>query len=128
MLLVDDDVDACELMKDLFARRGVRAHCVFNGAEAIELLDQLGHTHDSLPGVLVTRSHHAGHRRHEPRRVRAGGSRLVGIPIVIVTASPNLAPAGHLVLKKPVDVDALLAFVNHHLMRAVPDRGRNAEA
>jgi hypothetical protein len=37
--------------------------------------------------------------------------RLASLPVAIVSASPQLAPAGYPVFAKPLQLDALLEFV-----------------
>lgn len=128
MLLVDDDVDACDMLADLFGRRGVRTRCAYNGGDAIELLDQLAQTPESLPGVVVTDLIMPGIVGTSVVAFLQDDPRLRTIPIAIVTASPTLAPPGHLLLPKPLEVPKLIDFVNDRLSRTTLDRGRVAEA
>ena len=40
ILVVDDEVDALELFKDLFSKKGYTVECACNGIEALEIIDK----------------------------------------------------------------------------------------
>jgi len=40
ILVVDDEIDALELFKDLFSRKGYTVECARNGIEALEIIDK----------------------------------------------------------------------------------------
>ena len=54
VVLVDDDIDACDLLGAILQKRGVRARCLYSAADAIELLDELATTPECLPALVIT--------------------------------------------------------------------------
>jgi CheY-like chemotaxis protein len=77
-----------------------------NGAEAINCLGQA-----ELPCAMLidlTMPGIAGEELVEQMRAEA---RLASIPVAIVSASPERAPPGFQVFGKPIDIEALVAFL-----------------
>lgn len=106
ILVVDDDVEIRSALTDAFEMHGFAVATAENGADAIDLFEQ-GHRPDVvlvdllMPGVI-------GHSLLEYLR---RDDALSQIPVAIVSASPHLAPPGYRVFGKPVQLNALLAFV-----------------
>lgn len=112
VLVVEDDPDVQTTLTDLFAREGYEVDVVHNGAEAINFLDEHEHPNVVLvdllmPGVVGT----------SLLEYLNTDARLASIPVAIVSASPQLAPEGYKVFRKPLDVNALLEFVREGVTR-----------
>lgn len=112
VLVVEDDPDVQTTLTDLFAREGYDVDIVHNGAEAINYLDE--HDHPSVVLVDLLMPGVVGTSLLEYLNTDAV---LASIPVAIVSASPQLAPEGYKVFRKPIDVNALLAFVREGVTR-----------
>jgi len=113
VLLVEDDADAREAMKALFAGAGLRVIASDEGQKALELA---GATHPAL--VVLDLSMH-GMSGWEFLERRGEQPALAGIPVVVVTGSRGMPPGGAAaVLRKPVDPERLLATVRGLLRHA----------
>lgn len=106
LLVVDDDPDIRMLLCDLFQREGFLVHVATDGAAAISFLEQ----HDPpsailmdllMPGILGT----------SVLAYLGSKSRFDGVPVAIVSSSPNLAPDGYPLFTKPLKFAPLLKFV-----------------
>jgi CheY-like chemotaxis protein len=106
LLLVDDDPEVRMLLCELFAQKGFRVKVAEDGAAAILFLEQnepptvilLDLVMPGIPGTGVL-----SHLGSTPS--------LLNIPIAIVSGTPNLAPPGYRVFKKPLRFAPLLEFV-----------------
>jgi CheY-like chemotaxis protein len=105
VLVVEDDLAVQTALDELFAREGYRVVVAMNGVEAIEILeaglkpccvlvDLL------MPGIIGTEL--LDYMQEADR---------TGIPVAIITGSPQLAPPGYPMFSKPLDTQALLDFV-----------------
>jgi CheY-like chemotaxis protein len=115
ILIVDDDEDIRLALSQLFSREGFVVKSATNGAEAIELFEsgdrpRLTLVDLRMPGIVGTSV--LDYLHHEPS--------LDALPVAIMTASPELAPDGYRVFRKPLDLDALLSFA------ATSDHGAEA--
>lgn len=107
VLVVDDDADIREALRDLLEGEGYRVRTAGDGAEAVALMEAeppclviLDLMMPVMDGWQV-----AGHM-HDAEQ-------LASIPVCVVTATPEWAPADSAcVMRKPVDVRRLLAVVH----------------
>lgn len=109
VLVVEDDVDTRQIISDYLRRTypDVREAC--DGASALALLELEGPpcvmiTDILMPGVLGTTV--VEYLHHMPA--------LRDVPIAFVTGSPQLAPPGYQVFKKPAKLVELSRFVAAH--------------
>ena len=107
VLVVDDEEDIRETLREVVEMIGCSAVLAANGQEAMALLTQY---HPCLIILDLTMPVMSGEQfiaamRKEPT--------LADLPIVISTSAPARAPAGLPVIPKPVDIDKLW-----HLIRA----------
>jgi CheY-like chemotaxis protein len=108
VLVVDDEDDVRETMRDLVEMFGCAVMTAGNGAEALALLE------DHRPCLIVldllmpvmTGQELLEAMRHRPA--------LAALPVVISTSAPERAPAGLPVLKKPLDVDAFMSCLRRN--------------
>lgn len=96
------------LLCDLFAREGFRVDVAIDGASAISFLEQ--HEPPSailldllMPGILGT----------SVLAYLGSKSRFENIPVAIVSSSPDLAPRGYRLFKKPLKFAPLLEFIRN---------------
>ncbi len=110
ILVVDDDLDACEALSEFLKLNGYNVACAENGQIALAeirtrpvppaliLLDMLMPVMDGQ--TFLTRA------RQDPR--------IKDVPIVVATADPSVeAPGASAVLGKPVRPERLLRIVRH---------------
>ena len=117
VLLVDDDIDACDMLGAILEKRGVRARCLYSAADAIELLDQLAATPDSLPALVITDLLMPGIGGAALVRHIDRDQRLWDVHAAVMTATPDFAPAGAVVFAKPMRLAPVLDFVLAKLNR-----------
>ena len=113
VLVVEDDPDIQTTLSDLFTREGYHVDVVPNGAEAITFLDEHEHPNVVLVDLLMP-----GVVGNELLEYLHSDEELAAIPVAIVSASPQLAPEGYKVFRKPIDVGTLLEFVREGATRA----------
>jgi len=113
VLVVEDDPDVQTTLTDLFTREGYHVDVVPNGAEAIMFLDEHEHPNVVLVDLLMP-----GVVGNELLEYLHSDDTLAAIPVAIVSASPQLAPEGYKVFRKPIDVGNLLEFVRQGATRS----------
>jgi len=109
VLVVDDDADIRESLSELLECEGFAVRTAANGAEAVAKMEA------ELPCFVildlmmpVMDGWEVAGRMHDEER-------LATIPVCVVTATPEWAPTDSTcVLKKPIDIDALLAAVREN--------------
>lgn len=115
LLVIDDDHDTRVLLRDLLERAGYVVHTAANGREALSMVRKL----DPKPRLILLDLQmpvmDGWQFLGELRREAA----LAGIPVGVQSADHDRTlPEGvAFALGKPVDADALLALVRHHLGR-----------
>ena len=109
VLIVEDDPEIRAALEELMVGEGYDVALASNGADAISILADDGERPCAvlvdlvMPGVV-------GQELLEFLRSDAS---LSTIPVAIVSASPQLAPDGYTVFKKPLELPPLLDFVKH---------------
>ena len=104
ILVVEDEVDSREALRDLLELEGYRVRTATNGREALDAMAALG---DELCIVLLDLFMPVMDGWEVIEQLRANG-RLDETPIVIITSAPFRAPAGLPVLEKPLDLDRVM--------------------
>jgi CheY-like chemotaxis protein len=114
VLVVDDEEDVRETLRDLVEMCGCSAIVARNGAEALELMAErrpcmiiLDLLMPVMSGVEMLEA-----MRREPA--------LAELPVVISTSAPERAPAGVPVLKKPLDIDSFMSWLRRNCACTVP--------
>jgi CheY-like chemotaxis protein len=113
VLIVDDELDFRESLRDAFEDEGYDVATAANGVDALRLLGALPSVSlvildlvmPELGGVEVYCA-----MQEDPR--------LAEIPVIIATSNPSAAPSGAKVMTKPLQLRTLLAEVAR---RARPD-------
>ncbi len=106
ILIVDDDPDVRDLLTSQFTRAGYEVRAAADGAEAIEAL-----TNAEPPSAIVTDLHMPGLVGQELLEYVQSDERLHGVPVAVVSAHPQLAPAGVQVFPKPTRFSRILDYV-----------------
>jgi len=118
VLVVDDDADIRESLCMVLEDEGYRARSAGDGVEAVERMRAEAPCFVILDLMMPVMDgwEVAGRMREEKR--------LAVIPVCVVTATPEWAPAdAQCVLAKPIDLSRLLAIV-----RGFCDDARHADA
>lgn len=106
VLVVDDDADLRDTLREMLEERGYDVYCAGNGKEALELL----HDADPPPGLILLDLMMPIMTGEEMLAALKQVHALAAIPVTIV--SGHDAPSGETgYLKKPVDFEALLGLV-----------------
>jgi len=107
IVVVDDEPGLCETFHDFFEEEGYDVRSAIDGAGALALLESL----PGLPCIIVCDvimpvmdGTELYHRLKDHPVLRA-------VPIVFMTSDPSRAPAGELIIKKPVNFDVLFEAV-----------------
>jgi signal transduction histidine kinase len=104
VLVVDDDADVREAMREVLEEAGYETRSAANGLEALDLLAEQTERPDavildlSMPVLDGTRVY----------QVMRSSPALAGIPVIVSTSNPDRAPEGALVLSKPLEIEAFL--------------------
>jgi CheY-like chemotaxis protein len=114
VLVVDDDVNFREILKQILSLEGYRVTSAATGAEALEVLQGV-----SSPCVILLDLMMPVMDGSQFRREQARDPALAEIPVVVVSAASNvpqkaaaLGAAGY--IQKPVDLDNLLSTVQRY--------------
>jgi CheY-like chemotaxis protein len=112
VLVVDDDAAIREVIAEVLRDEGYDVAEASNGAQALELLQQMAHPGLVLLDLMMPVMSGWEFLEH----VRSDG-RLSRVPVVVVSAMAAPGVSGH--LQKPVDLDRLLRTVETFVGRAV---------
>jgi two-component system sensor histidine kinase/response regulator len=107
VLIVEDDEDIRESLREAFEEEGHEAITASNGQEALELLTNSNPPHDVVILDLVLPVMD-GSRVYQAMQADAV---LAKIPVIVSTSNPSRAPAGVVVVPKPLKLDRLLESV-----------------
>jgi CheY-like chemotaxis protein len=106
VLIVEDDPGIRDALADLLHAEGYETDLATNGAEAIDFLETTRRPSAVLVDLLMP-----GIVGQELLEYLRGDAALASIPVAIFSASPQLAPPGYAVFRKPLDLPPLLAFL-----------------
>jgi CheY-like chemotaxis protein len=110
VLVVDDEEDVRESLRDLLEFEGFSVDEAANGREAMERLDAHG---DCVCLVLLDLVMPVMNGWEFVEQLRSGG-RAAHVRVVIATSAPQHAPSGFPVLVKPMDPTRLLDLVKSY--------------
>jgi CheY-like chemotaxis protein len=116
VLVVEDDEDLRVALSMLFSASGYDVGIATNGAEAMEWLEQ------HRPCAVILDLLMPGIVGQELLELMRSERALSSIPVAIVSGSPELAPPGYRVFRKPVDHIALVEFVRASCLRCAENR------
>ncbi len=106
VLIVDDDDDIRDTLKEVCEDEGYDVLTASNGAEAMRVLGG-----PSLPCVVVLDLIMPVMTGNEVFASMQLDVRLANVPVIVSTSDPSRAPSGVLIMKKPIDLDRLLGAI-----------------
>ena len=117
ILIIDDDADRCDSLKDIFDAEGYEASCALDGASAIKLAGEKKFdvaltdlVMERIDGIDV---------------LKALGQLSPGTLLCVMTGYPNdervdqaLSCGAVRIFTKPFDVKEMISFINRHDRRS----------
>jgi CheY-like chemotaxis protein len=107
VVIVDDEPGVCETLRDVFEDEGYEVSTATDGRLALELLRGL-HRQPCVVLLDLAMPVLDGSAVYTAMK---GDPKLRDIAVVITTSDPTNAPAGCLMMKKPINLSVLLATV-----------------
>jgi CheY-like chemotaxis protein len=107
VLIVDDEVDIRESLRDALKDEGYDVYLAGNGREALDVLPRLPRPCAVILDIIMPIMNGAD----TYRAIRATPA-LADIPILISTSDPSRAPTDAMVMKKPINLDRFLTMVS----------------
>jgi two-component system, OmpR family, response regulator CpxR len=125
VLVVDDDIDIRESLRDIIEAEGYPVVCAANGEAALQLLAEL-----PRPGLIVLDLMMPMMSGWEFLALVRGDKALADIPVAVISASGGMRqPHGATCfLQKPVDLDTVLDLVREHCGMPEPRRPMRSAA
>ena len=109
ILIVDDEPDILDSLREFFEDEGFSVVTAADGAQALVALER-----DQLPCVIILDLIMPTLSGCEVYERMQDDPRLSHVPVVVSTSDPSRAPAGDVIMKKPVDLTRLLGLVRQH--------------
>jgi CheY-like chemotaxis protein len=109
VLIVDDDADIRDSLQDFLEDQGYVVSAAVNGAEAIRSLQS-----GELPCVVILDLLMPVLDGNQTFEAMQRNPRLASVPVIVSTSDPSRAPSGVLIMKKPINLNRLLAAVRQH--------------
>jgi CheY-like chemotaxis protein len=106
VLVVDDEPDIRESLKEALTDEGYLVEVASNGRQALELLPQLSRPCAVIMDIIMPIM--SGIELYAAMRAVPA---LADIPVVVSTSDPSRAPSGVLIMRKPIDLGRLLKTV-----------------
>lgn len=120
ILIVEDDTDIRESLRDAFEDEGYKVRCAANGLEGLEALRTF-----EAPCIVVLDLVMPLMSGNELYAAMQADPRLADIPVIISTSDPSRAPSGVVLLKKPINLRTMLITVERLCQpRPVPNEGQ----
>jgi CheY-like chemotaxis protein len=105
ILIVDDEVNGRETLRDLLEDEGYEVMCAGDGKEALQRLES---AHPSLMILDLLMPGMNGNALYDEMQKSPS---LAKIPVVVTTSDPTRAPIGVPTLGKPLHLDKVLSVV-----------------
>jgi CheY-like chemotaxis protein len=118
ILIVDDEADIRDSLRELFEDAGYRVATAENGDEALAQLRG-----GEPPAIVILDLLMPGVGGNEVYDAMQRDPRLAPIPVIVSTSDPSRAPRGVLIMKKPVNLVRLLGAVRQ---QCLPGTARSA--
>jgi CheY-like chemotaxis protein len=118
VLVVDDDLEIRETIKDVLEEEGYRVDLAANGAEALAHLRTLNHAVDGYPSLVLLDLMMPEMNGWQFCEEQKKDDRIATIPVLVISAASvnekKGSIAGHPFLKKPIELSKLLEAVAKH--------------
>lgn len=109
ILVVEDEAESRDSLRELFELEGYRVETAVNGREALDILTSRG---EQICIVLLDLFMPVMDGWQVVDQLRADG-RLASTKVVIITSAAHRAPAGLPVFEKPLDLDKVMTAVDN---------------
>ncbi len=123
VLIVEDDDDVRDMMRELFEDEGYRVATAGDGRDALDLIERIGKPNVILLDLMMPRMS-GGDFLEAARRKRPD---LARVPVVVITGYAQMmfsvSPVERM-LTKPVDLHALLDIVRQYCKPVAAPRRR----
>ena len=107
LLIVEDEEDLREMLRDALERRGFHVATAANGQEALAMVPQIEHICLVLLDLFMPEMN--GWDFFEAIKSR---KEFENVPVIITTSAPNRAPTGATrVMQKPLSLDRVVSAV-----------------
>jgi two-component system, sensor histidine kinase and response regulator len=106
VLVVDDEPDIRESLRDALEDEGYSVVTAGNGREALEILSAIERPCALILDIIMPMMSGA-----EVWETMRGDAELASIPVIVSTSDPTRAPDGAPIMRKPIDLDRLLTMV-----------------
>lgn len=104
VLVVDDEAEIRESLRDALEDEGYTVALAANGRDALELLPKLLPLSAIILDIIMPNMSGT-----EFYAAVQADPKLADIPVLVSTSDPSRAPRGVLIMKKPLNLDRLLA-------------------
>ena len=109
VMVVEDDFDIREVVRDLLDAEGYEVLVAGNGREALDLLE-----HGGQPCVILLDLMMPVMNGWQFLEALRGRPTLAQVPVVVVTASPSAVAGADATIRKPFDLDDLVTTVGRY--------------
>lgn len=109
VLIVDDEADLREILREAFQDEGFAVEVAGNGAEAMQVLAR-----QPLPSAVVLDIIMPVMDGNQVWSAMRRDPRLAKVPVIVTTSDPSRAPRDVPIVRKPLDIYALI-----HRVRAL---------
>ncbi len=123
ILIVEDDLDIRDALREILEDEGYDACEAANGAEALEVLD-----HVPKPGLVLLDLMMPVMDGYQFLEVFRANPAFADVPVVVVTAGILVVPGIAGFIKKPFDTEQLLRMVNKLFPAPRLTNGRDARS
>lgn len=106
VLVVDDEPEIRDSLRDVLEDEGYRVHLAANGKEALAQLRTLQPPLAVILDIIMPVMSGT-----ELYAAMQADPRLAAVPLIISTSDPSRAPSGALIMKKPIDLQRLLVAI-----------------
>jgi two-component system, sensor histidine kinase and response regulator len=106
ILLVDDEEDIRETLRELLEEEGYRVLTAADGREALAILRSAERPRVVLLDIIMPVM--SGTELYAAMQAERA---LADIPVIISTSDPSRAPSGVFIMRKPINLTRLLAVI-----------------
>src|SRR3954466_8764751 len=119
VLIVEDDPDVREMLRELISAEGFHAVAAQDGLEALHLLRAVRHRAPEAPCLVLLDLKMPRLGGHEFRRAQLIDPTVASVPVAVMSGAADLEQRGRALggvatVAKPIDVDALLNVVKRY--------------
>lgn len=119
VLIVEDDPEVREMLRELLATEGFHAVAAEDGLEALHLLRTVRHRAPDAPCLVLLDLKMPRLGGNEFRRAQLGDPTVANVPIAVMSGATDLeqraeAMGAVAMLAKPLNVDLLMAVVKRY--------------